>query len=346
MNPALNKRQDLILGWLDKRPKAPIAEILKLLQGATRITLNRDLKKLRDLGYLVTHGQGRALTYSLSPEHALVHPIDPDVYFKKETDQRSARDRFNFELFSFLDNPFTTAEMDQLNALGKEYEKNRNRFPARLAEQEFERLTIEFSWKSSQIEGNTYSLLETEALIREHREAKGHSKPEARMILNHKETLDYVRKHPGDYKKISVAKIEDLHSLLTHGLSIARGLRKRPVGIVGTRYRPLDNAFQIREALEKACRIVNREKNVFAKTLLVLLLIAYIQPFEDGNKRTSRMTGNAILLAHHLCPLSYRSADETEYKKAVILFYEQNNLTYFKKLFIEQFEFAVKNYFL
>jgi Fic family protein len=74
-------------------------------------------------------------------------------------------------------------------------------------------------------------------------------------------------------------------------------------------------------------------------------MIAYIQPFEDGNKRTSRILGNAILLAHDYCPLSYRSVDEVEYKKAVILFYEQNNAFYFKELFLEQFKQAVNKYF-
>ena len=82
------------------------------------------------------------------------------------------------------------------------------------------------------------------------------------------------------------------------------------------------------------------------KTLLIKLLISYIQVFEDGNKRTSRMTGNAVLLAYNLCPLSFRSIDEVEYKKAVILFYEKNNLNYFKQLFIEQYDFAVNNYFV
>ena len=74
-------------------------------------------------------------------------------------------------------------------------------------------------------------------------------------------------------------------------------------------------------------------------------MIAYIQPFEDGNKRTARILSNAILLAADACPLSYRNANETEYKKAILLFFEQNNISYFKKLFLEQYEFAVKNYF-
>ena len=76
-----------------------------------------------------------------------------------------------------------------------------------------------------------------------------------------------------------------------------------------------------------------------------MLLIAYIQPFEDGNKRTSRLTGNALLMAYEQCPFSYRNMDELEYKKALILFYEQNNLFYFKELFTKQLVFSVENYF-
>ena len=92
--------------------------------------------------------------------------------------------------------------------------------------------------------------------------------------------------------------------------------------------------------------IINKFNDPFAKALAAVAMISYIQPFEDGNKRTGRILGNAILLAHDVCPLSYRSVDELEYKKAILLFYEQNNLSYFKKLFMEQYEFAVNTYFL
>ena len=74
-------------------------------------------------------------------------------------------------------------------------------------------------------------------------------------------------------------------------------------------------------------------------------MISYIQPFEDGNKRTARILGNAILLANNTCPLSYRSVNEADYKKAMVLFYEQNSARFFKELFTEQFKFAVENYF-
>jgi Fic family protein len=74
-------------------------------------------------------------------------------------------------------------------------------------------------------------------------------------------------------------------------------------------------------------------------------MISYIQPFEDGNKRTARILGNALLFAFDYCPLSYRSADEVIYKKAMLLFYEQNNWLHFKKLFTQQFTEAVEKYF-
>ena len=76
-----------------------------------------------------------------------------------------------------------------------------------------------------------------------------------------------------------------------------------------------------------------------------ILLLSYIQPFEDGNKRTARLTGNAILMNDNNCPLSYRNINPTDYKKAILLFYELNNISAFKAIFIQQYQFAVKNYF-
>ena len=76
-----------------------------------------------------------------------------------------------------------------------------------------------------------------------------------------------------------------------------------------------------------------------------LVFVSYIQPFVDGNKRTARILSNAILLANSYYPLSYRSVDEIEYKKALIIFYEQFNIYYFKKIFLEQYQFSVDNYF-
>jgi Fic family protein len=77
----------------------------------------------------------------------------------------------------------------------------------------------------------------------------------------------------------------------------------------------------------------------------VLVLISYIQAFADGNKRTARIISNAILLNNKFCPISFRTIDSVEYKKAMLIFYEKNNINPFKQIFIQQFEFAVKTYF-
>jgi hypothetical protein len=91
--------------------------------------------------------------------------------------------------------------------------------------------------------------------------------------------------------------------------------------------------------------VINNKKNVFEKALLALVLISYIQPFSDGNKRTARIISNAILIQYHYCPLSFRTIDSIDYKKAMLIFYEQTNISPFKKIFINQFEFAVNTYF-
>ncbi|WP_337992856.1 Fic family protein [Flavivirga sp. 57AJ16] len=90
---------------------------------------------------------------------------------------------------------------------------------------------------------------------------------------------------------------------------------------------------------------MNNKKSIFEKALLALVLISYIQPFMDGNKRTARIVSNAILINYNYCPLSFRTVDSIDYKKAMLLFYEQNNISNFKNIFIEQFEFAVRTYF-
>jgi Fic family protein len=298
-----------------------------------------------DLNLIERQGAGRAVVYQLSSRYTLLKKIDVEKYFTQDVDQRKIKEKFNFDVFSQLKNIFTDAEKKKLSELNEIYGNKIKDIAPDVLRKEIERLNIDFSWKSSKIEGNTYSLLETEQLIKNQQEASGHTKEEATMILNHKKALEYTGSNRKDFRSMSVAKIENIHSLLMSGLNVTKNLRKSLVGITGTNYKPLDNEFQIRESLEKTCQLVNETEDVFEKAVVLMLLIAYIQPFVDGNKRTSRLSGNAILQSFDSCPLSYRSMDEVEYKKAILLFYEQNNISYFKELFLKQFEFAVENYF-
>ncbi len=165
------------------------------------------------------------------------------------------------------------------------------------------------------------------------------------MLLNHKEAIDFILENPDYLQVLSSRKIEDIHNILTKELGITRNIRSCRVGITGTNYLPLDNEFQIREAYQTMCELINKKAHIFEKALLALVLISYIQGFTDGNKRTARITSNAILMAHGYCPISFRTVDSIDYKKAMLVFYEQNNITAFKRIFVEQLAFATRTYF-
>lgn len=311
-------------------------------------TLKRVIAAGIKAGDIVAEGKARATRYRLSPQAQLLMPLNLDTYFAFEVDERQVHSSYNFELINGLlaeTRLFSDKELAHLDALQEEFRQHISELTDNEYRKEMERLGIDLSWKSSQIEGNTYTLLETERLLRESKTAEGKTKEEAVMLLNHKDALSFVLDNPDYLKELTVSHIEDIHQLLTKDLSIDKGLRRHRVGITGTNYHPLDNEFQIREAMREACELINSKSNIFEKALLTLVLLSYIQPFSDGNKRTARITSNAILIANDYCPLSFRSVDSIDYKKAMLIFYEQNNLYAFKQIFMEQFEFAVKEYF-
>jgi len=311
-------------------------------------TVKRILTKLTSENLLFTKGKGKGTKYLISSVYKLLQPIDIEKYFEKEIDERKIKKSFNFHLTTDVlnkHNIFTDSELVKLTTLQNAYKNNVSQLTVSEYKKELERLAIDLSWKSSQIEGNTYSLLETERLLKEKETASGKTKEEAIMLLNHKDAIDFIIGNPDYLVPLSIQKIEDIHSLLVKELAIDKNLRKRRVGISGTNYRPLDNEFQISEALSDMCELINKKEIIFEKALLVLVLISYIQPFTDGNKRTARIVSNAVLMNNNYCPISFRTVDAVEYKKAMLLFYEQNNISRFKEIFINQFEFAVNTYF-
>ena len=342
-----NQREEQLVRLIWESPGIQVSGIQALLPKISQSTINRDLKALVIAGKIVISGTGRSTAYSIAPGHKFLQTTIGDSYFDKDIDERRGNTSINASLFSELSGVpiFTATELEKLNGLQALHLKKITTLSPALRQKENERLSIELSWKSSQIEGNTYSLLETEVLIEQHIPAEGKTNDEALMLLNHKKALDYLFDHRISLNPLRVAPIENIHSLLLEGLGINRNIRTRMVGITGTSYTPPDNQHQIREYLELSCQLINERSNIFEKALLAVLLVSYIQPFEDGNKRTGRITGNGILIENNYCPLSYRSVKPIDYKKAMILFYEQNNLSLYKQLFIEQFEFAVGNYY-
>ncbi|MFA5773464.1 MAG: Fic family protein [Candidatus Paceibacterota bacterium] len=346
----LTERQKKILGFITENTQIGISEILEFINKneleITRFSIIRDLNILIENNLVKKVGGGRSTKYTPKENDTLHKYIDIDDYFKKPQDERVLISKnFEFNIFEKINNLFTKEQLEKINVLNNKFRENINKISPTIKKLEMERFIIELSWKSSQIEGNTYSLLDTEYLIKNKIEAEGHKKEEAIMILNHKITLDFINKNTSYFKSISIKKIEELHKLITEGLGVNHGIRKSPVGITGTNYIPLDNEYQIKEAIKKMTERINKEVDPIIKAFLSLSIISYIQPFEDGNKRTARLLANAILIAHNYCPLSYRSVKEVDYKKAILVFYESHNLDPLKRMFVEQFEFAIKNYF-
>ena len=347
----MNKRQELILEFAKQKKEFQTKDIVDFFEWkfqVERMTVIRDLNFLVKNNLLNQKWKWRAVKYFLSDENKFFEEIDLEKYFNTNFEDRKINKTFNFEIFNILKDVdiFSKKEHTYLEKLQKEFRENIWKYDSQtLINKEYERIMIEFSWKSSSIEWNTYSLLATEALLKENIADNTKTKEETQMILNHKDAFNETLLHLNIFQELQLSDIEYIHQTLTKKLWITSNIRKNIVGITWTQYKPLDNEFQIKEALQNMVELINCKDNLFEKAFLILLLISYIQGFEDGNKRTARMLSNAILLSNNSIPLSYRWVDVIEYKKATILFYERNNISYFKKIFIEQFEDSIKNYF-
>lgn len=320
-------------------------EIISQGEDISLVTIKRALSGMAKKGVLVVKGSGRATAYTLSSLGRIFAKVDAGEYISIEPDKRYGMRGYNFDLFSaFPEEIFTNSELEMLGKATAWYREKIKNISPTIQKKELERLIIELSWKSSKIEGNTYTLLDTENLILRNKAAAGKTKEETQMILNHKDAFNFVYENKNSFALFSRENLERVHYFLVKNMSVGTGFRKSPVGVSGSVYRPLDNIYQIKEAVEELSLAINRIETAYAKALLALLGISYIQPFEDGNKRTGRFMADALLLAHRRAPLSFRSIDEKEYKDTALVFYELNSIMPFKKIFIKQYEFAAKNY--
>jgi hypothetical protein len=345
----ITQRQLEILKIIGAEKNIPSSVIFERLSDKpARVTLKRELTALTSKGYLIQNGAGRGVTYTVPSTSTLFIPIDAKEYCAVEPDLRGGATGYNFEIFETLpDTFFTNEELSVLDAHTVAYRERSSHASDTIHKKELERFVIELSWKSSKIEGNTYTLLDTELLISEGKEAAGHDKQEAVMILNHKKAFDFILAHKKFFNHaIKQSTIEELHKVLVEGLGVSMGIRHSVVGITGSTYRPIDNEHQIREAFGFLYAAIARLKDPYSKALCMLVGISYIQGFEDGNKRTARLSANAVLVANSCAPLSYRSVDEVLYREAMLVFYETQSIVAIKEIFTTQYLFASEQYLL
>ncbi len=341
-----NRQQQLIATIL--LGKNTLTQIMERgeFKDVTERTLQRDLSKLVDYGVVARKGEARATVYQTTPLGMTGVTLSEEVLSKLFSEENRPPIRYDFTRLDTLRSLplFTQDDVKQLERFNGIFKQKLLNAPTDLIRRERERMTIELSWKSSQFEGNTYSLLETESLIKDGVVGKGKSKEETVMILNHKHALDFTADQKEAFsKKLTPSLVIDLHKILAKGL-FSFDIREQAVGITGSVYQPLDNKHQINDELQRFCDVVNEKESIFEKTLLAFTYICYLQPFNDGNKRTGRILANALLYANDSFPLSLRAVNVNTYKLAILAFYELGVLGNAKQVLIDQAKFAAEQY--
>jgi len=199
------------------------------------------------------------------------------------------------------------------------------------------RLLIDLSWNSSRLEGNTYSLLETERLLSVGEVASGKDALEAQMILNHKRAIEFLVE-PAAEIGCNRFTVFNLHALLADNLladpTAGGRLRIIAVGVGGTVFHPLEGPQRIAECFQQVLDTAAAIAEPFEQAFFLMVHLPYLQPFEDVNKRVSRLAANIPLIRHNLCPLSFVDVDQQTYIHAVLGVYELNRVELLRDVFV------------
>jgi len=210
-----------------------------------------------------------------------------------------------------------------------------------------DRLLIDLSWNSSRLEGNTYSLLETERLLQEGKTTEGRNAREARMILNHKRAIELLVDQAAEigFNRYTVL---NLHALLADGLladpKAGGRLRSIPVGIDGTVFHPLENPQLLEEYFDQFLATAAAIADPFEQAFFAMVQLPYLQPFEDVNKRVSRLAANIPFIRLNLSPLSFVDVPERDYIEGVLGVYELNRIELLRDLFVWAYERSCARY--
>ena len=339
---------------------------------AHRRTLQRRLQKLIDEQRLTTEGESIALVYKTvagSPTTELTGGMGSssavggrlEVYVPLSFEGSAIRNQVRRPLMhrhpvgyrrEFLEayqpgETFYLAEplRCQLHEMGR---TSANERPAgTYARDIVGRLLVDLSWASSKLEGNTYSRLDTQNLIEFGQVAKGKDTIETQMILNHKAAIEILIEDANEVG-FDAFTFKNLHAVLSQDLmrdpQASGRLRRRPVEITGTVFHPLAMPQVIEDCfmllLEKAAAI----PDPFEQALFLMVQLPYLQPFEDVNKRVSRIGANIPLIKHNLCPLSFIDVPELAYIDGTLGVYELNQIELLRDVFVWAYERSCQHY--
>lgn len=348
---------------------AAIGEIeTKAGTGTSRRTLQRRLNALVASGRLVTIGEGRALRYRLAEETATATGVlrfsgaaTVEAYIPISAESEAiklhvrqpviARKPIGYQIdFLHAYTPNVTSYLaqnlrDQFHQIGRspDGEAPAGTFAAEI----LDRFLIDLSWASSRLEGNTYSRLDTERLINAGQAAEGKDAAETQMILNHKAAIQYLVNN-ADEIAIKPRTIIELHALLSDGLMAdpraCGALRTRAVKIGGSVYVPLGLPQQVEELFGIVLEMAEEIVDPFEQAFFLMAHLPYLQPFEDANKRVSRLAANIPLIKHNLVPLSFLGVPENAYIEGLLGVYELQRVELLRDVFTWDYERSCQQY--
>lgn len=219
--------------------------------------------------------------------------------------------------------------------------KNKYAKFSNLRSSQIQDLAVVWCYYSGKIEGNTYTYVETEALLKD-----GITSPkrysDAKMLKNLYNTFISCAEQINKDGQININSftVNSIHSMLTDELvpTHNRGLlRTEPVAITGTSYIPPKDPDSIKDAFDNI--LANQEKisNPLERAVYLHCNLARLQPFIDGNKRTSRVLESIVLMNADIIPV-YSSKDEDliNYRTGLIHFYETQDYTQYADYFLNR----------
>ncbi len=335
-----------------------------------RRTLQYRLKSLVDSGRMIMEGAGRWARYRVSREisatgravtgsptaHARAQVLPPlsasgaeiQAYVRRPPTARKPVGYDRAFLDSYRPNEtfyLSQADRRRLQEVGTP--KIAEQPAGTYARQILNRLLIDLSWNSSRLEGNTYSLLDTQRLIDLGEEAEGKERLEAQMILNHKDAIEFL---VGSADEIGFNRytVLNLHAMLANNLladSDATGrLRRIAVGIEGSVFHPLEAPPIIEECFDQILATASAIVDPFEQAFFVMVQLPYLQPFDVVNKRVSRLVANVGLIKANLSPLSFESLPRDVYTQAVLGVYELNRIELLRDVFVWAYERSAARY--
>jgi Fic family protein len=347
-------------------------EIAEALKEIPQRTLQRWLKSLVESGRLVQVGKGPAARYRFpgvveeqketqaqqasarqeKPEEAVVPLSGESERIREHLRQPSAARKavgYNRQFLdgyrpntSFYLSPKERAHLAEVGKTKAEVEA-----AGTYAKQILNRLLIDLSWNSSRLEGNTYSLLDTRRLIEFGEEAQGGNRLEAQMLLNHKDAIAFLVS-AADEIGFNRFTILNLHGILAQNLladdAAAGRLRRIAVGIEKSAFHPLEVPQLIEECFNQVLATADAIRDPFEQSFFSMVQLPYLQPFDDVNKRVSRLAANIPFIKGNLSPLSFTGVPRSSYTDAILGVYELNKVDLLKDVFIWAYERSAERY--